>query len=299
MKYDLLKVIAQETLTTPALNLPPMPSDRIGFGIASVFRDTVIQREALSVLARENTEGKDIDEIIKIAEPVKKGIARTRTKTLCIGSDPEFLLVSGNKYVVASHFVRDPNHNAKCGLDGYPHVGELRPTHGNPDEHFEEVKKCISYLKNVPIRAIGGSGAYYNRPIGGHLHFNIPPLISAVIALEEYIGKPFLKYSSRSIVGRFGKPIDIERKPWGFEYRSLPSWISHPDLAYMVIVTAYCIVDSARKNSFFIPNKESFFSEVIPGHMKYESVLHEYWDQVISSPWTKFENKDIIKAWSL
>ena len=289
-----LEDVAEAGQITPAVAMPIFPTQRAITGVTFLSHKCSIDRHNIIAEVSVTRDNK----VLKDAETLRPLIKVIRDIPLTIGSDPEFLLTGEDTYVPADRFISDPGHKSKAGLDGYPHVGELRPSYGTPEEHMEELRLCLSELRSVPIRTKAGSGAYYGRPLGGHLHFNIPPNLQVVCALEAFVGHPLRKYSARSLVGRFGRPFDIEIKPWGFEYRSLPSWVSHPDLTNMVITSSWCIVNTSRKNHMFVPD-ENGWEFIVNDNPGYEPVLRAYKKSVIDSPWTNFETNDILSAWGI
>lgn len=288
-----LQDVAEAGQITPAITIPIFPTQRAVTGVTFLSHRSSVDRP--NIIAEIGSKD---NKILKEVESFRPLIKVIREIPLTIGSDPEFLFPSGESYIPAEKFISDPGHNLRAGLDGYPHVGELRPTYGTPEEHIADLKDCISGLRNVPIRAKAGSGAYYGRPLGGHIHFNIPPQLQSVCALEAFVGYPLRRYSTRSIIGRFGRPFDIEVKPWGFEYRSLPSWISSPVLAEMVITAAWCIVNTSRKDHMFVPNQVGW-ETILEDNKKYLSILEVYKREVIDKPWTNFETDDLLAAWGL
>jgi hypothetical protein len=77
-----------------------------------------------------------------------------------------------------------------------------------------------------------------NDPLGGHIHFGIPPSRELLQMLDAFIGIP-LKSESGKARNYYGHLGDYEVKKWGFEYRTPPSaWLCFPEVARIVLKIA-------------------------------------------------------------
>jgi len=180
--------------------------------------------------------------------------ALSADKELMIGLDPEFLLTRADGTKMDCSEIVPASSTNPVGTDGeaqgYRDVGEFRPKEGSPKVLKDNMKGLLAQL-GVMIRDRGsntekvyaGGGKALSKAIGGHIHFNIPSSKELVRLLDDFIGKPLLamKGSERSSGNSYGKLSAIEAKPYGFEYRTPPSFIGKPDLFEGVIAVAYCL----------------------------------------------------------
>ena len=180
--------------------------------------------------------------------------ALSTEQELMIGLDPEFLLTRADGTKMDCSEIVPASASNPVGTDGeaqgYRDVGEFRPKEGSPKVLKDNMKGLLTQL-GVMIRDNGtntekvyaGGGKPLSKAIGGHIHFNIPSSKELVRLLDDFIGKPLLamKGSERSSGSNYGKLSAIESKPYGFEYRTPPSFIGKPDLFAGVVAVAYCI----------------------------------------------------------
>ena len=180
--------------------------------------------------------------------------ALSAEQELMIGLDPEFLLTRADGTKMDCSEIVPASASNPVGTDGeargYRDVGEFRPKEGSPKVLKDNMKGLLTEL-GIMIRDRGsntekvyaGGGKPLSKAIGGHIHFNIPSSKELVRLLDDFIGKPLLamKGSERSPGNSYGKLSAIEAKPYGFEYRTPPSFIGKPDLFEGVVAVAYCI----------------------------------------------------------
>ena len=186
---------------------------------------------------------------------------------ITIGSDPEFGLVDEyGKQVKATVYLPDDTH-AAIGVDGHSDIGELRPKYGNsPREHLHNIAKLMARVgEMVPldVKIVAGS-MVTNDPIGGHLHFgdlgrNFDRAL-ALRALDYYLSLPValieVQTSARTRRMRtgYGQLGGLDnngwrRQDWGFEYRTLPSWLLGWGVALSILSIGYAIVDAVKRKS--------------------------------------------------
>ena len=180
--------------------------------------------------------------------------ALSAEQELMIGLDPEFLLTREDGTKMDCSEIVPASASNPVGTDGeapgYRDVGEFRPKEGSPKVLKDNMKGLLTQL-GIMIRDNGtntekvyaGGGKSLSKAIGGHIHFNIPSSKELVRLLDDFIGKPLLamKGSERSSGNSYGKLSAIEPKPYGFEYRTPPSFIGKPDLFEGVVAIAYCL----------------------------------------------------------
>jgi len=134
-----------------------------------------------------------------------------------LGADPEFEeLLQENGY--------EPIYTNRTGLEIEDEIGcdgagaqlELRPKPANtPKELVKNIKQLIELIPPVSVK-----GDKY--PIGGHIHIGLPFKFEYIELLDDFLGRRFLNLSGMARAG-YKKLGSYELKPWGFEYRSLPS----------------------------------------------------------------------------
>lgn len=178
--------------------------------------------------------------------------------TVLLGADPELLFRDRTRglLVPASRFL---DRKGAIGLDsarwpgrrGARPVAELRPAASlNPDRLVLRLRRLLLRLRRrVPSRRlawIAGSGSA-RFPIGGHIHFGgVRPNGPLLRALDTYLAIPVLLLEdpdrARRRRRRYGWLGDFRAKDWGFEYRTLPSWLVGRRYARAVLHLALLVV---------------------------------------------------------
>lgn len=165
-------------------------------------------------------------------------------KKIMIGLDPEMGLL--NKQ---GKFVGSPYRGSEIGRDAGD-VIELRPKPGSVKEVITNVRALYESMDKTlrkDLRLISGGGKIIDKPLGGHIHFNIPSHAELTALLDEFIGKPIQRINgSERVVGghSYGHLGAISRKSHGFEYRTPPSFLGKPDLFAGVIAVAFCVAST-------------------------------------------------------
>lgn len=181
---------------------------------------------------------------------------------ITIGSDPEFgLLKEGGSQAMAYDYLPN-NHTEAIGLDGHSDIGELRPQHAvTPRGHVHNIAHLMAKLDDfVPaeIRVTAGSMVGPDA-IGGHIHFgdlgrNFDKRL-AVKALDYFLALPvsMLEVPRSAMVRRtqkgYGGLGSYRDQDWGFEYRTLPSWLTSWGVALSVLSIGYAVVDAVKNKS--------------------------------------------------
>ena len=170
-----------------------------------------------------------------------------------VGLDPEFLLFDRHGgFVPARDIFGRSSTGDEVGVDECDNTGELRPKEGTPAKVIKNttdlLTKLGSKIKARELLVYAGASTYADDnyediPLGGHIHFNIPYCEDFVEALDAFIGVPMLRMadSDRREDDEYGELSEWESKPYGFEYRTPPSFIGKPDLFGGVIAVAYCV----------------------------------------------------------
>lgn len=164
--------------------------------------------------------------------------------TVSIGADPEFEeLEIPSEYSPTSTSISG-NENSEIGRDGQGDQIELRPEPAkNPALLVRNIKKLINRI-NVPL-SVKGDGF----PLGAHIHFSLPEkmrrkpyIMHLCTILDDFLGKKLIDFSGKAR-GNYKRLSAYESKPWGFEYRSLPSaYLLNPKIAYIVFKIAKNVV---------------------------------------------------------
>jgi hypothetical protein len=170
-----------------------------------------------------------------------------------MGMDVEFMLRHKDDLVPASYFF---SLEGEVGCDerqieqdsGVYALAEIRPKPAeSPYELFFNMKRLlIEASEKVPyhdIEFLAGSMPFSGYQCGGHIHFGIPLSLPLLRALDSYVAVPvsMIEDSRTAKRRRKTKHGGLGRyrvKPYGFEYLSLSSWISEPDMALAILCLA-------------------------------------------------------------
>lgn len=225
-------------------------------------------------------------------------------KEVKLGADPEFILINRDtgKMIPASRFL--PRHgNVGCDSIRIPNrqqrpIGELRPEPSvSPLVLADNIRKTLlQAIKLLPysnIEWIAGSQPTSNYPIGGHIHFsNITHSSKLLRALDNYLAIPvFLMEDSKTSTMRrtkYGRLSDFRIKEYGFEYRTISSWLVSPEISKGVLCLAKLIVSNytALKTNYFTRTdvQRAFYS----GDKSYlRHIYQEIWKEIKSLPGAK------------
>ena len=246
--------------------------------------------------------------------------ALSTEKELMIGLDPEFLLTKNDAKIDCSEVVPASATNP-VGTDGeasgYRDIGEFRPKAGSPKEIRATMKGLLAELA-VMIRDNGshstakvycGGGKKLSKAIGGHIHFNIPSSKELVRLLDDFVGKPLLamKGSERSNGSSYGRLSAIESKPYGFEYRTPPSFIGRPEMFAGVVAVSYCLaktwaaISSGASTFTYMANTEvGAYTDCYSKLECYEDFKEEI-DTLVSfiDNGETLEEDDVLAAWEI
>ncbi|GAA0366231.1 putative amidoligase domain-containing protein [Bacillus horti] len=206
-------------------------------------------------------------------------------QTSMLGADLEVALRSTNgKFVLASKYFTKKGrvgHDAiwlKGQRSSYPLV-ELRPEPSNcPRTLFKNIRSClkkgVKKVNSSSIQWLAGGCPLKNYPIGGHIHFSKIALTPHFIrVLDNYLALPLRCLESKESIARrpkYGYLGDYrEQYHGGFEYRTPPSWITHPRIAKGVLCLAKVLTKEQKNLNWFPLNSEevqlSFYKEDTEG----------------------------------
>jgi len=228
-----------------------------------------------------------------------------RRERVMLGADPEFLLLSPQgKVVYADRFL---TRDGAVGCDAIVLSGhrvilplaELRP---QPSTDPRVLTRNLQETMQLASRAItdeslawlsGGmpAGGY---PLGGHIHFSRCWLNAHLLrALDNYLALPLILIEGATTGGRrprYGSLGDFRRKPHGgFEYRTLPSWLQTPDIAYGVLTLASLIVD----HYWLLPLRPLAETDIQAAYYRGDKVMLK---SVVTRIWSELSG---LKAYSL
>lgn len=168
---------------------------------------------------------------------------QTALKEVTIGSDIEFLFKDKENQFIPAYNILPRSTRNKVGCDGCSSTAEIRPNFNNDVFLFaKEIKKCLEKAHNKTIEKgfkdiemISGSG-FNNSAIGGHIHFGMEAkrnLISCFDTISILLSGKDSKEQRRNRLNNsgYGRLGDYENKSYGFEYRTIQSYIKNPKLA--------------------------------------------------------------------
>lgn len=254
---------------------------------------------------------------------------------LLLGADPEFVLRRPD-----GHFVPASRFLVKEGRVGYDAVvlsrskviyplAELRPRPcDDPKELVRELHrtmlKASKLITDSSLAWLAGSMPGNRLAIGGHVHVSGVWLNERLQqALDNYVALP-LVLAEGEAAGmrrpRYGFLGDCRRKRHGgFEYRSLPSWLATPELAYAVIAMVQVISLHYRslksrpletadiQRAYYQGNKAELLPvvrklwtelEPLPAYQRHKEKLDTYRDRLLRlESWD--EQADIRKPWGI
>lgn len=178
-----------------------------------------------------------------------------RIPTFLMGADPELALFKNGRLYSANN-IEGLDTYGQFGRDGCGTIAELRPAPAEePEQLVENLRICLAEgrQKYPAIRrcALLGGSCYAGHPIGGHIHFGIKKKFGAHIpgCLDSLLAQVVIPLESvsqalarRENYGRFG---DWRTQRWGFEYRSLSSWMTTPQIALGVLSLAKVVATEA------------------------------------------------------
>jgi hypothetical protein len=192
-------------------------------------------------------------------------------KVITIGSDAELCFAinkpTNNNFYSASNFLTR-SLTTQLGCDGCSAIAEIRPNYAySPIEHIGNIKKILQRLKvkmeNEDIKlnrrlgdkesnkfkllALAGNG--FRNAIGGHIHFGVnieqnKDLLKLLDILSIFLMPMELKKNAlnRRTKSGYGCLSAYERKSYGFEYRTLASWLYSESNARSILCLAYTLV---------------------------------------------------------
>jgi len=178
-----------------------------------------------------------------------------------LGADPEFALRKPTgEMALASDYLKvggkvgcdTTRYREELAMHQHP-IAELRPEPSeDPDELFfhilEGLQLAHKKLGNAKLEWLAGGMPFAGYPIGGHIHFSgMTATFALRRKLDAYLALPLVLIEDtgcRDRRHRYGYLGDCREKSYGFEYRTLPSWLVHPDITRGVLHLAKLIATS-------------------------------------------------------
>jgi len=225
-----------------------------------------------------------------------KSNRKKQKKRITVGADPEFELYNGEKIQNAYNAISTRNNEyGEVGRDGADYQVELRPHYGNHITVVRNFKNLLKlFKKSYPDYDLLTKGDVY--PLGGHIHFNIPPTEDFVGMLDDFLGEKLLKLSGKAR-GDYCKLHAYRSQPWGFEYRTLPSIIfNDPKIAKIVLKIARNLaeiyVNRVKEITYEVPVTFVYYKK----YCKLTEEEFDYFNQYIEG---NIKDFNIIANWKI
>lgn len=234
-----------------------------------------------------------------------------------LGADPEFVLRRPDGHFVSASKYLDREGTVGCDAVVLSRsrvihpLAELRPKPsadpaGLVKELHRTMRQAAKAIGDPELAWLAGSMPAKGLPIGGHIHVSGVSINERLLrALDNYVALP-LVLAEGAAAGlrrpRYGFLGDYRRKRHGgFEYRSLPSWLSTPELSLAVLTSAWLVALHYRElkqrplermdvqqayyrgdKSELLPVVRSLWPELarLPEYGEYRQVLDDYRDRL-------------------
>lgn len=193
---------------------------------------------------------------------------RKNTIDFTIGADPEFLCKEGNKIICSEDALADYNNyeTEKFGSDGGGVAFEVRPSPSkDPLVIVNNILRIFTSFtkkekKFLKFNWLAGSCQEDKTdnlkcPIGGHIHFGVKDNIyDSCIHLSNHVGAISLLIEDKkeALVRRgdceYGGSEDYRVQAFGFEYRTLSSWLTSPYIAAAILCLSKTVMFEVINN---------------------------------------------------
>ncbi len=232
-------IIGEGNTVLIGLEACPVLDDRL----AELFAEA-INRYAEKLEAAEKTEG-----------GWQSGLAAPTGVRL--GADPEFVLRRPDGGFVPANRFLEKSGTVGCDAvvlsrDRVIHpLAELRPKPCDTPrelvrELYRTMRQAARQIPDTSLSWLAGSMPGKGLSTGGHVHISGVWLHHHLLrALDNYVALPLVLAEGEAAGQRrpkYGFLGDVRRKRHGgFEYRTLPSWLSDPDLALAVLTLMHTV----------------------------------------------------------
>lgn len=205
--------------------------------------------------------------------PTEFSTQRRYVNRFKIGADPEFIFVANGHRVDASTL--ELQQGLAFGMDNNGRLTELRPA---PSRSAVEVVASIlaelrwlAIFKPATLGCSWQAGAFLlGDGLGGHVHFGRKRPgrnfeVRALDTIEEEL-LHLKAYPAGEILRRrqgddrhqvYGMPGDIRPQMHGYEYRTFPSWLDSPELAFLTLVLSKLAVHNPNLVQGYEPLRSS------------------------------------------
>lgn len=266
---------------------------RLDYGVVDANLTRRGEPVILGVTPDPSPEGRPGRRLIEAIKGYLSLLRERDYRRAVLGADPEFTvrdLYTGRTVALSRYLPA----RGRLGLDralmrgsrvARP-IGEIRPyPDDDPEQLVDQIYRLLlrlyRRLSHSRYAWIAGNGlAPYST--GGHIHISNIPLTAGLLrALDVYLAVLFLLVEhpakARRRRRRYGGLGDFRRKPWGFEYRTVPSWLVSPDYARAAFVLAKIIAEHwprLQLDPFLAPDVQGAF------YSCRKSAFHPYWRQL-------------------
>lgn len=214
-------------------------------------------------------------------------------KVILFGADPEAVLWDiNNNCIIGAHSAGFPGHGSvsvkkepqlKC--DGASSTFEIEtPPFTNPEAGVEIFRQALIKLANYESHNLDffGGAMIGNICIGGHIHFSLPRDDMIVRVLDRTIGHLSFLVSGKNQwervkSSRYGRYGNTETKPYGFEYRTPPSWLISEEWTLAFLSLSYTVAHAFNENKSKVYSKlDAIHNEKIPKRYKFLKALRYF-----------------------
>jgi hypothetical protein len=201
--------------------------------------------------------------------PTEFSTQRRYVNRFKLGADPEFVFLTGGLRCEARHF--KVSQGLAFGMDNNGRLMEIRPwPHRSALHVTASILLTLRFLAAMVPKTLEFdwvSGAFLcGDGLGGHVHFgrkrpNRNLEVKALDAIEEELLSLGV-YPAREVLRRrqgdehhqiYGALGDVRAQRHGYEYRTFPSWLDSPELAFLTITLSKLAVHNPRLTQGYLP----------------------------------------------
>lgn len=187
-----------------------------------------------------------------------------------IGADPEFIFVTEGERCNAQHLKLAQG--LAFGMDNNGRLTEIRPYPSRSVvESVASILTTLRWLAVLVPKTLSfewHSGAFlFGDGLGGHVHFGrkrpgrdievkaLDAIDDELLSLKCY---PLAEVKKRRDGDQhnqhYGLPGDYRKQRHGYEYRTFPSWLDSPELAFLTMTLSKLAVQNPRLVQGFVPS---------------------------------------------
>ncbi|WP_239614340.1 putative amidoligase domain-containing protein [Cohnella mopanensis] len=279
--WDKMFIAKEHPLWKPAERMAARAIYLLGLDYGRV--DLILSEKGKLLVTGVTSELKPISEasVIRLRDAVR-GFATawaaevSEGVTAKLGADPEFVMLSRDGRVVPASRYFTPEGDAGCdsvrirGEKRWPLV-ELRPRPTVDPQHLTADLRRLLFVANdrtAGASLIWRAGALPvpGLPLGGHVHLSGATLTSERLrALDNAVALPLRLLEPVEAARRrprYGSLGDVRSQPYGgFEYRTPPSWLVSPRLAFGTFALAKLAAEHSRELASDRPLDEERYRE--------------------------------------